>query len=348
MKTAENGTMNAAVFYKPGDIRIEERAIPDVKPDEVLIKVMAAGVCGTDMHIYTGAKGASECYPPVILGHEFCGIVEKTGNEVSNVKPGDHVTVDPSIMCGKCFPCQTGKPHFCVDYSATGVTYDGGFAQYCVVKEKQAFILKPEIPFEEGAMCEPLGCCLHGIDRAGIVTGNTVLIIGGGTIGLIMLQLARLAGAATILVSEPIDSKRKTALDLGADYAFNPMEQTPWDILNEHGIHEINVTIECVGRKETMIDAFNYISPAGHILLFGLTSPDCEIPVKPYEFFQKEITVTASYVNPFTHGRAANLINTRKLRLTELISDRIPLEEISKAFEILGKNGKMIIFPNSK
>ena len=262
------------------------------------------------------------------------------------VKVGDHVTVDPSIMCGKCYACQTGRPHFCESYSATGVTYDGGFAQLCKVREEQVYELKKDVPFEAGAMCEPLGCCLHGIDRAGIRTGDTVLVIGGGTIGQIMIQLARLAGAATVILSEPIESKREMGLKMGADYAVNPMEKTPFDLMKEEGIREINVTIECVGRKETMLDAFKYVGNEGHVLLFGLTEPDCEIPVKPYEIFQREITVTASYVNPFSHGRAAGLVNAGKIRLTNLISDRLPLDDINEVFKIRGKNGKMMIFPN--
>ena len=341
-----NRDMKAAVFYEPGVVKVEEKADPVIKGDEVLIRVMAAGICGTDIHIYDGAKGASDCFPPVVLGHEFAGVVEAVGDDAGRVKAGDHVTVDPSIMCGKCYACQVGKPHFCESYSATGVTYDGGFAQLCKVKEEQVYVLKSEVSFEEAAMCEPLGCCLHGIDRAGIRTGDTVLIIGGGTIGLIMLQLAKLAGAATVIVSELVASKREMAKKLGADYTVNPLEKTPFELLEEKGIREINVTIECVGRKETMLDAFKYIGNGGHVLLFGLTEPDCEIPVKPFEIFQKEITVTASYVNPFSHGRAANLVNTGKIKLAELISDRLPLDDINRVFEIRGKNGKMMIFPN--
>lgn len=340
--------MKAAVFYEPGIVKVEEKEDPVICGDEVLIRVMAAGICGTDIHIYDGAKGASECFPPVVLGHEFSGVVEAIGESVERIKVGDHVTVDPSIMCGKCYACQIGKPHFCESYSATGVTYDGGFAQLCKVKEEQVYILKPEVPFEEGAMCEPLGCCLHGIERSGICTGDTVLVIGGGTIGQIMLQLAKLAGAATVIVSEPVEEKRKMAEELGADYTLNPMEQTPFDLLRKTGLREINVTIECVGRRETMLDAFKYIGNQGHVLLFGLTEPDCEIPVKPYEIFQKEITVTASYVNPFSHGKAAALVNTRKLKLAELISDRLELDAINDVFQIRGKNGKMMVYPNGR
>lgn len=338
--------MKAAVFYEPGVIKVEDKAEPNITDEEVLIRVMAAGVCGTDLHIFDGAKGASECFPPVILGHEFSGIVEAVGEAVTRVKPGDRVTVDPSIMCGKCYACQTGKPHFCETYSATGVTYDGGFAQFCKAKEEQLYILNPEVTFEEGALCEPLGCCLHGIDRANIRTGDTVLIIGGGTIGLIMIQLAKLAGAATVILSEPVEEKWKLAKKLGADYTVNPLKQTPFEVIQKEEIHEINVTIECVGARATMMDAFKYISNGGHVMLFGVPDPDLEIPVKPYEIYQKEISITASYVNPYTHGRAANLLNTGKLKLSELISDRFTLDEIGEAFKIRGKNGKMMIFPN--
>lgn len=337
--------MKAAVFYGKGDIRVQNWEVKEPEKDEVMIRVMAAGVCGTDLHIFAGAKGASECFPPVVLGHEFCGVVEHVGAEVTRCKVGDHVTVDPSIVCGRCFACQTGEPHFCERYSATGVTYDGGFAEYCTVNEKQIFLLKPEVSFEEGAMCEPLGCCLHGIDRANIRTGDVALIIGGGAIGQIMLQLARLSGAAVTILSEPVAAKRELALSLGADYAFDPTQTNAHQVIAKHGIRKINAVIECVGRPDTMKDAFTYAGQGGKILLFGLTEPDCEIPFKPYEVFRRELSITASYVNPYTHGRAAELVNSGKLHLKELISDRIPLDEISRAFEIRGRNGKMIIVP---
>ncbi|HIU77500.1 MAG TPA: zinc-dependent alcohol dehydrogenase family protein, partial [Candidatus Pelethocola excrementipullorum] len=312
---------------------------------EVMIQVKAAGVCGTDMHIYEGAKGASECYPPVVLGHEFSGVVVKVGTDVKKVKPGDHVTVDPNIACGNCYECQSGNPHFCDEFAATGVTYDGGFAEYCTVLEKQVYRLKDDISFEEGAMCEPLGCCLHGIDQAQIKAGDVVLIIGGGTIGLIMMQLAKISGASIVVVSEPVLAKREVALKLGADYVVNPLEEDIHEILKQNQVQKINVTIECVGRPETMKDAIKYAGHGAYIVFFGLTSPECEIPIKPYEIFQRELTITSSFVNPFTHGRAAELINSGKLQLKELISDYIPLDEMEKAFEIKGKNGKMLIVP---
>ena len=337
--------MKAAVFYEKQKIVVEEHEIHKPKENEVLIQVKAAGVCGTDLHIFQGAKGASECYPPVVLGHEFSGIVTEIGKNVTRVKVGDHVTVDPSIVCDDCDECQEGTPHFCKDYSATGVTYDGGFAEYCTVLEKQVYRLKEDVSFEEGAMCEPVGCCVHGIDRANIKTGDVVLIIGGGTIGLIMMQLAKLSGASIVIVSEPLEVKRKTASELGADIVVDPFEKDLFEVLEEHSIHKINVCIECVGKKNTMSDAVKYAGQGATIVFFGVAEPDCEIPVKPYEIFQRELTITASFVNPFTHARAVKMVNSHRLRLAELISDRIPLDEIERAFEIGGKNGKMMILP---
>lgn len=338
--------MKAAVFYEPGKIIVEEHECREPGPDEVMIQVKAAGICGTDMHIYDGAKGASECYPPIVLGHEFAGVIEAVGADVEGFKAGDHVTVDPSIVCGECYECLIGNPHFCQSYSATGVTYDGGFAEYCTVAAKQVFKLKEEVTFEAAAMCEPVGCCVHGIDQANIKAGDVVMIIGGGAIGLIMMQLARISGASTVIVSEPIAEKREKALALGADYAVDPMAANAVEELRKtQEMPKINVVIECVGRPETMQDALKYAGRGATVVFFGLTEPDCEIPLNPYQVFQKELTITSSFVNPYTHSRAVDLINGGKLKLEELISDIIPLDEIEKAFVIRGKNGKMIIKP---
>ena len=144
---------------------------------------------------------------------------------------------------------------------------------------------------------------------------------------------------------EYIADYSKLALSLGTDYAYNPMETTAAEVCKANGLRGINAVIECVGRPNTMQDAINAASRGGHVLMFGLTSPDCEIPLKPYDVFQRELTITSSFVNPFTQGRAAELVNSGKLHLKELISDRIPLEEIHRAFEIGGRNGKMMIFP---
>ena len=338
--------MKAAVFYEPGRIEVRDWPDPVAAGDEVVIRVMAAGVCGTDLHIFDGAEGASECFPPVVLGHEFAGVVEQVGPDVRHIKAGDHVTVDPNRGCGICPECKRGRPHFCPDMFATGVTGDGGFAQLAKAREEQVYRVGNRVPFEEAAMCEPISCCLHGIDQAKITPGDTVLVIGGGTIGLLMAQLARLSGAGTVIVSEPNEAKHATAKKAGADYCINPLKMTPFDLIAEKGLPGIDVSIECVGRAETMLDAVTYAGRGGHVLFFGLTPPDAEIPVKPFDVFRRELTITSSFVNPHTMGRAAALVSSGKLVLADLISDRLDLADIRKAFDIRGKNGKMIVFPN--
>lgn len=333
----------AAVFYGKHDIRVEKIEIGDLKSDEVLIDVRACGVCGTDMHIYDGASGATECNAPVVLGHELAGEVIKVGYGVTSVKIGDRVTVDPNIMCGKCDYCRSGKKHFCKSMIATGVNLNGGFAEKCIVKEEQVYVTSNSVSYEEAAMCEPIGCCLHGIDLADIETGDTVMIIGGGAIGLIMMQLAKLAGATTVIVSEPIENKRKLALKLGADITVDPLSDDVIDVLAKNRVGTINKVIECVGLKQTMLDAIRFVSKGGTVVLFGLTNPECEIPVKPFQLFKREVTIKASFVNPYTHGRAVKILESGCINVKDLIADRYSLDELQQALESHGKNGKMMV-----
>jgi len=338
--------MKAAVFHGKGDIRVDSHyPMPTPGEDSVLIRVKACGVCGTDVHIFSGAQGATECHPPVILGHEFAGVVEQVGSAVTRIHVGDHVTVNPNIACEACDQCHRGNPHFCDSMTATGVNHDGGFAEYCTVLEKQAFVVPDGVPFEHAALCEPVSCCLHGIDLASIQTGDTVMIIGGGTIGMIMLQLAQMAGAVRTVLLETNENRFALAAALGADLTLNPLKDDVPAELNRHGFQDIRVVIECVGRPETVESAIRYAGKAATVLIFGLTNPDCAIPYMPFQAFKKELTLKTSFVNPNTQGRAADIITSGKLHLDELISDRIPLDQISGAFAPGPRNGKVVILP---
>lgn len=325
--------MKAAVFHKKFDIRVEEVKKPIPNPDEVLIKVEACGVCGTDLHIYEGAEGAAKTTPPTILGHEFSGVVHEAGKEVKSVKVGDRVCVDPNDMCGGCYYCRNGKAHFCENMIGIGTTVNGGFAEYCTVREKQVYKIPGNLSFEEAAMAEPLACCLHGMDLTGATTGHTVMVIGGGTIGLIMLQLAKISGASTLILVEPVAVKRELGVKLGADITIDPGNQSIDEILHSFSIKSIDVAIECVGLKNTMQDAVKYVGKGGTAMLFGLTNPDCEIPLMPFDVFKREITIKASFINPYTQKRAVSLLGTRKIDVKSLISDIVRLDGINKVFE---------------
>lgn len=340
--------MRSAVFYGKKKIRVEDLTKPEIGPEEVLIKVMACGVCGTDVHIFEGAEGAAPTIPPMILGHEFSGIVARVGEKAGNFAVGDRACVDPNVICGKCSFCLCGKSHFCENMKGIGTTVNGGFAEYCAVPYQNAYKLADHISFEEGAMVEPIACCLHGIEQCELHAGSTVMIIGAGTIGLIMLQLARLSGASHVLVIEPVKEKREKALQLGADLALNPAEENISGRLKTAGNQGFDAVIECVGLPTTMKDAVRYAGKKSVVLLFGLTTSAEEITIRPFELFKNEISIKTSFINPYTHSSAIALLNANKINVKSLLSESVSLEELSTVLEdpARRRSGKVIVLPH--
>lgn len=339
--------MRSAVFYGKHDLRIEDHEMPKVGPKDVLIQVKACGVCGTDVHIYEGDKGAAEVTPPTILGHEFSGVITEVGSEVQHYQVGDRVCIDPNCYCGACDPCRKGVAHYCEHMIGYGTTVNGGFAEYCAVNERQVYKLGEHTTFEQGAMTEPVACCLHGMDMCEIQPGHQVVIIGGGMIGLLQLQLARLAGAAKIALLEPVESKREVAEKLGADVCIDPIHADVKACLKEAGMTWINTVIECVGRPSTIEQAIDIAGNKAVVMMFGLTKPDETISVKPFEIFRKELELKASYINPYTQKRALDLIDSGRLDVSSMVYEICGLDRLA---DILGKpelraKGKYIISP---
>ncbi|TLC97815.1 zinc-dependent alcohol dehydrogenase family protein [Robinsoniella peoriensis] len=339
--------MKSAVFYGKHDLRVEESKKPEIGPKDVLIQVKACGVCGTDVHIYEGDKGAAEVTPPTILGHEFSGVVAQTGAEVVNCKVGDRVCIDPNCYCGTCEPCRNGAAHYCENMIGYGTTVNGGFAEYCAVNERQVYLLGENTTFEQGAMAEPVACCLHGIDMCEIQPGHQVVVIGGGMIGLLMMQLANLAGAAKVALLEPVENKREVAKKLGADICIDPIKEDVQAVLKAAGMTWINTVIECVGRPSTIRQAIDIAGNKAVVMMFGLTKPDETIQVKPFEVFQKELVLKASFINPYTQKRALDLIDTRRLDVSSMIYEVCGLENLEGVLSKpeLRANGKYIISP---
>lgn len=339
--------MKSAVFYGKHDLRVEESRKPEPGPKDVLIQVKACGVCGTDVHIYEGDKGAAEVTPPTILGHEFSGVITGVGSAVEGYKAGDRVCVDPNCYCGVCEPCRSGAAHYCEHMIGYGTTVNGGFAQYCAVNERQVYKLGANTTFEQGAMAEPVACCLHGMDMCGIRPGHQVVIIGGGMIGLLMMQLARLAGAAKVALLEPVESKRQEAKRLGADICIDPMQENVKEKLAQAGMTWINTVVECVGRPATIEQAIDIAGNKAVVMMFGLTKPDETIAVKPFQIFRKELEIKASFINPYTQKRALDLIDAGRLDVSSMVYEVCGLDKLA---DILGRpelrrNGKYIISP---
>ena len=342
--------MKGAVYYGRHSLAVEELPRPVPGPEEVLIRVMACGVCGTDVHIYEGDPGAADCPPGTVIGHEFSGVVEAVGQLVQKTKPGDRVCVDPNRLCGGCSYCLEGIGHFCERMTGYGTTVNGGFAEYCVVPQTQVYPVADHITFAQAAMAEPVSCCLHGIDLCGIRPGDTVLIIGGGMIGLLMLQLARLSGAACCVLLEPSEAKREAAKRLGAALCIDPLKEDVAQALEKHRVGRMGVVIECAGLKSTAQQAIALAGNAATVMLFGLTRPEDEISVRPFELFQKELTLKASYINPYTMGRAVRLINSGRLDVSSMVAGTLPLEQLEEVLSSpeLRAKGKYVIVPNGE
>ena len=339
--------MKSAVFYGKHDLRVEERPVPQPGRGEVLLRVMACGVCGTDVHIFEGDQGAADCPSGTVLGHEFSGVVEAVGEGVSAFAPGDRVCVDPNRLCGECRPCRDGLGHFCKHMTGIGTTVDGGFAQFCAVPQSQLYRIADGLSFAQAAMAEPVSCCLHGIDLCELRPGCRAAVIGGGMIGLLMVQLLRLSGASFIALLEPVEQKRALGLRLGADAAFDPLREEPDRILRAAG--RLDTVIECAGLPSTVSQAVAIAGRRAVVMLFGLTRPDDAVPVRPFDLFRRELTIKASYINPYTMGRAVDLLNGGRLDVSSMLAEEIPLARLPEvlAAPALRAKGKYIVLPQA-
>ena len=331
--------MKAAFFLGNESFDVVEQDIPEVSNDEVLIRNKFCGVCGTDVHIYFGEPGSADVNPPVVLGHEYSGVVVKTGMNVKNITVGSHVTVDPNIYCGECIWCRNGKKQMCPNMQAVGVTRNGGFEEYSVVPKEQVFRLDDNVPFEYAAMAEPLACCIHGIDTAQIKTGDNVVIVGGGAIGLIMAQLAKLSGAAKVVVSEPVEQRRNAACEIGADLTVDPINEDIVSRISDFfGEPGADVVIECVGNVAAVDSAVKMAKKGGTIVLFSVPKIGSEYSLDLFSVYKKELTIKGSFVNPDTHQRAVNLINSGRINFKPIITHKYSIDEIEEAIKMQMSN----------
>ena len=323
--------MKASRFLGNKTFAVTDLPTPHVGPGELVLRNQVCGVCGTDVHIYHGEPGSADVNPPVVLGHEYSGEVVEVGEGVTGFAVGDHVTVDPNIYCGHCAYCQNGKKQLCPSMEAIGVTRDGGFAQYSRIPASQAFKLEPTVPWEAAAMAEPLACCLHGIDLAGIQVGDKVCVVGGGAIGLLMVQLAKLSGASQIVLSEPNEKRRQVGLQLGANAALDPTRPDAQEAFAQVLGGGANVVIECVGNVPAVKSAFQFAGKGATVLLFSVPKVDATFDLPLFDVYKKELTIKGSFVNPDTHARAVALINSGKVDFGPIITHRFPLDQLPEA-----------------
>jgi len=317
--------MLKATFTAPYEIASEDAPMPAPAPGEALVQVAACGICGTDLKINEGHYLGRL---PITPGHEFTGEIVALGHGVTGVAAGDRVAINPNLPCRRCVFCRRGAVHLCMNSQAVGVTRAGGFAEFCAVPAELLVPVPEGLPLNLAAMMEPTSCCLHGMDLAGVRPGDDVLLLGGGSIGLILLQLARAAGATFTAVSEPRPEKRALARSLGADAAVEPGAAAELAASLPGG--GAQVVIECVGAAPAAEQALGLVRAGGTVLFFGVSPPEAKIPVEPYVIFHQELTIRGCYTNPFTDTRALALLSSRRVLVEPLISHTYPIEQVAE------------------
>jgi len=338
--------MKAAVLHVPKDIRLEEVEMPVAGPGDVVIKVERTGICPTDLRKYIGVSKVRE---QIILGHEFSGKIYDVGEGVSDLKRWDRVAVNPFLYCYKCRYCKLGRFNLCLNLGALGGAakkgrkLSGSFAEYVKVPVGNVYVIGSGVPYEEVALTEPLAACLNGILMCDIKSGDKVVIIGAGPTGLMHLQLARLFGAAMVVVSDPLEHRRAKALELGADYAIDPKVEEPVAKVRgiTSGVGADAVMVATGGRNEAICteQSLRMVSKGGVVNIFAGTWPTTYVKLNPNLIHYNEVTLLGSYLfTPAVFSEAVGLVSSGKLRLREIVSDILSLDEVRRAFDIaLGK-----------
>ncbi len=322
--------MKALQYKRPSQLSLVELPVPEPGPDEVLIKVSHAGICGTDIHIMAEESPAA---PEVVLGHEFSGTLAAMGNSVNHLREGQRVAVDPNNYCRRCDYCRIGKVHFCRNLNPVGVFRDGAWAEYCLAPANQVYELPKDVTFQWGALCEPFSCILHGWEKIQPVSAqDTVLILGGGIIGILWGMLLKRYNFQNLTFSEPAENRRRILNNLSFRTA------APKDVASSN--EEFNLIIDCSGNPKAVQDAFAWLKPLGKFLLFGVCPATSQIQINPFQMFKKELTLIGSVINPFAFSGAIELIKQIQLPIENLGVQFYHLTEYHKAIEEV-KSGRV-------
>lgn len=310
--------MEALVLTGIKSLELKEIAQPEIKPDEVKIHTAFAGVCGTDHALYAGLPGSAPAVPPIVLGHENSGVVVEVGSEVTNVKVGDRVAVDPNIYCGQCKYCRTGRPELCEHLSAIGVTRDGGFEDYFTAPASVVYPIPDNVSLKAAALVEPISCAVHGIQLLKVSPYQKALVIGDGFMGQLFVQILQAYGIHEVDLAGIVDEKLAMAKDkFGAKRTFNTMAG---DKIPDS---EYDVVIEAVGSPKTQEAAIEAAARGGQVLMFGVGGPDDTFEMNTYEVFQKQLTIQGSFINPNAFEDSLALLASGKVDVEPLISHEL-------------------------
>lgn len=340
--------MRAVIIDRPGEIRVGSVTDPTPKPDELIIRVGACGICGTDLHI---AQGEFPPTPyPIVPGHEFAGEVVAIG---SNVRPrneravpivvGTRVAVDPSLYCGSCVFCHTGHGNLCLNWNAIGDTVSGAFAEYVAVPVANAYILPDHISFREAALIEPVSCAVHGIHRLEPRLGDSMLIVGAGTMGLLLLQLALRGGASRVAMMDLNTQRLALAKKLGAYYTATSVDE-----LLEREPLGFDCVIDATGVARAIESAFTAVKRGGKFMVFGVAPEEARVALSPFRIYNDEISIVGSMAVLNSYQQAVDLVSGGAIDTAAMLTMTLPLDGFSQALDIVrrGEGVKTQILPN--
>ncbi|OIQ10377.1 Sorbitol dehydrogenase [Moorella thermoacetica] len=324
-----------ANLIKPGQFAEEEVPIPSVEDDQLLINVKVCGICGSDIHAFYGKHPFIKC--PIVLGHEFSGVVSAVGTKVKNKwQIGERVIVEPSLICGHCYNCRHGRYNICDELKVIGCQSDGAFAEYIAVPEEKVIPLNDKLSFEEGAMVEPLAVGVHAVNKAQLKAGQVAVIIGAGTIGLMVTQAAKAIGAR-VIVSDINETKLELAKQLGADNIINSQNAPLSRELKKLIPERADVIFECVGAPATIREAITVAWKGSKIIIVGVVKDEVPIPVGLIQDRELELVGDLMYMkNDFIQSQ--NMVIEGKVKLEPMINKIFNLKEVGKAFAFIETN----------
>src|SRR2546421_3677801 len=329
--------MLAVEYHANDDVRIVELPIPEIGPGELLVQLRACGLCASDV---------MECYmkprAPIHPGHEPVGVIAVVGDGVQQFVVGQRVFVHHHVPCMVCHFCRRGSFSQCATFRATRL-YPGGLAEYIRVPAPNVQLdvlpLPADLAFEAATLIEPLGCCVRGINRASIQVGDSVLVLGAGSNGLMLAQLAQQRSGGRVIIADPIAYRRQRALEIGIDHALDPQAGTLLEqVLAVNDGHKPDIVLVTPSSINAMKQGMELAGPGGTVLLFAPSPPTEILPITPHQLFFQEITLCTSYsTGPYETRLALDLLRNRRIRAEKLITHRFALREAAQAFKLMAR-----------
>lgn len=336
--------MKAAVFEKEGILCLKEVPVPEMtRNDQVLVKVDAVSICGTDVHI-TAVPPGYVATPDTILGHELVGTVVKKGDAVAHLESGDRVVVNPNDYCGVCVYCRKNLPNECQNIIPLGIDYDGAFAKYCLVSAKVAYKISKDVPAEVASCTEPLACAINGIRKAHVMPGESVVVIGGGPIGLMIAMLMQASGAGKIFLLETAPYRIEFAKKLAIATVIDPKNENAKEIIYRETEIGSDYVFDVTGSQLTL--SVDIVRKGGKVVLFGVNKKSVS-QITQSEITTKEISVLGTWLANATFPEAVRILEQKTIDISKLITDVLPLEKIHDGLAKLarGEAIKVIIKP---